>query len=86
MDTKKSSLIAKVKTFLKKSNLPFIKIKDTENILLMKSVGSHHYLLIQFYDMPDKWFDDRNYFDIKVAYGIDYKQVVSAVERYLNGE
>lgn len=86
MDTKKSSLIAKVKTFLKKSNLPFIKIKDTENILLMKSVGSHHYLLIQFYDMPDKWFDDRNYFDIKVAYGIDYKQVIGAVERYLNGQ
>lgn len=86
MDTKKSSLIARVKTFLKKSNLPFTKIKDTENILLMKSVGSHHYLLIQFYDMPDKWFDDRNYFDIKVAYGIDYKQVVDAVERYLNGE
>lgn len=86
MDTKKSSLIARVKTFLKKSNLPFIKIKDTENILLMKSVGSHHYLLIQFYDMPDKWFDDRNYFDIKVAYGIDYKQVIGAVERYLNGQ
>lgn len=86
MDTKKSSLIARVKTFLKKSNLPFTKIKDTENILLMKSVGSHHYLLIQFYDMPDKWFDDRNYFDIKVAYGIDYKQVVSTVERYLNGQ
>jgi len=86
MDTKKNSLITKVKTFLKKSNLPFTKIKNTENLLLMKSVGNHHYLLIQFYDMPDKWFDDRNYFDIKVAYGIEYKQVIGAVERYLNGQ
>lgn len=84
MNKTKKSFINKVNNFLKKSGLPFKRIQDTENLLIMKASGSHHYLLIEFYDMPKKWFDDRNYFDIKVAYGIDYNQVVNAVERYLN--
>jgi hypothetical protein len=52
----------------------------------MRSVASHHYLLIQFFDMPDNWFEDRKYFDIKVAYGKDIKQVTESIERYLRGE
>jgi hypothetical protein len=52
----------------------------------MRSVGSHHYLLIQFYDMPDNWFNDRKYFDIKVAYGNDVSQVKESIERYLRGQ
>ena len=82
----KQSLINKVKTYLKKSELPYTKIPDTENLLVMRSVGSHHYLLIQFYDMPDNWFNDRKYFDIKVAYGNDVSQVKESIERYLRGQ
>jgi hypothetical protein len=52
----------------------------------MRSVGSHHYLLIQFFDMPDNWFSDRKYFDIKVAYGNDISQVKESIERYLRGQ
>lgn len=82
----KQSLINRVKAYLKKSELPYTKIPDTENLLVMRSVGSHHYLLIQFYDMPDNWFNDRKYFDIKVAYGNDVSQVKESIERYLRGQ
>jgi hypothetical protein len=86
MEKTKQSFIARVKTYLKKSELPYTRIPDTENLLVMRSVGSHHYLLIQFYDMPHNWFEDRKYFDIKVLYGNDIKQVSSGIERYLKGE
>lgn len=82
----KQSLINRVKAYLKKSELPYTKIPDTENLLVMRSVGSHHYLLIQFFDMPDNWFSDRKYFDIKVAYGNDVSQVKESIERYLRGQ
>lgn len=82
----KQSLINRVKAYLKKSELPYTKIPDTENLLVMRSVGSHHYLLIQFFDMPDNWFSDRKYFDIKVAYGNDISQVKESIERYLRGQ
>lgn len=85
MNKTKQSFIARVKTFLKKSELPYTRIPDTENLLVMRSVGTHHYLLIQFYDMPESWFNDRKYFDIKIAYGNNYAQVTSAIERYLKG-
>ena len=86
MNKTSKSFITKVRAFLKKSELPYTRIKDTENILVMRSVGSHHYLLIQFYDMPESWFNDRKYFDIKIAYGNNYAQVTDSIERYLNGQ
>jgi len=86
MEKIKQSFIARVKTFLKKSELPYTRIPDTENLLVMRSVGSHHYLLIQFYDMPQNWFEDRKYFDIKVVKGRELMQVTRAIERYLKGE
>lgn len=86
MEKIKQSFIARVKTFLKKSELPYTRIPDTENLLVMRSVGSHHYLLIQFYDMPQNWFEDRKYFDIKVVKGKELMQVTRAIERYLKGE
>lgn len=36
--------------------------------------------------MPENWFEDRKYFDIKVAYGNDIKQVKGAIECYLKGQ
>jgi hypothetical protein len=80
------SFIAKVKTYLKKAELPYARIPDTENILVLRSAGSHHYLLIQFYDMPQGWLENRKYFDIKVTKGIDYNQVTNSIERYLKGK
>ena len=77
------SFIAKVKTYLKKAELPYVRIPDTENLLVLRSAGSHHYLLIQFYDMPKGWLNERRYFDIKITKGIDYNQVTASIERYL---
>jgi hypothetical protein len=86
MNKTSKSFIARVKTYLKKSELPYTRIPYTDNLLVMRSVGTHHYLLIQFYDMPESWFNDRKYFDIKIAYGNNYAQVTGDIERYLNGQ
>lgn len=86
MQKTKHSFIAKVRTYLKKSGLRYTRIPDTENLLVLRSAGSHHYLLIQFYDMPQGWLENRKYFDIKVTKGIDYNQVTSSIEKYLQGK
>lgn len=86
MEKIRHSFIARVKTYLKKAELPYTRIPNTENLLVMRSVGSHHYLLIKFYDMPDNWFQDRKYFDIKVVEGNELKQVTESIERYLRGQ
>lgn len=85
MNSPSKFFISRVKTFLKKAELPFTRIPDTENILVLRASGSHHYLLIQFYDMPKGWLNDRKYFDIKITRGVDYNQVTNSIERYLKG-
>lgn len=79
-----NAFIEKIRKYLKENELPFINVNGSKNILLLRASGSYHYLLIQFYDMPEKWMQERRYFDIKTAYAIDYNQLTNAINRYLN--
>lgn len=79
-----NSFIEKIRKYLKQNDLPFINVNGSKNILVLRASGSYHYLLIQFYDMPEKWMQERRYFDIKTAYAIDYNQLTNAINRYLN--
>jgi len=59
-------------------------IEGTNNLLVLKSEGEYHYLVIQFSDFPDHWFEKRRHFKFKVVYGVNYEQLVNAIERYFN--
>jgi len=76
--------INKIHRYLKDNNLPFINVRDSKNILLLRSAGSYHYLVIQFFDMPEKWIYDSRHFKIKTAYAIEYNQLINSINRYLN--
>lgn len=84
MDKIKLNTLAKVRTYLKGLDIPFMKV-DNDNILLLRSSGSHHYLLVQVYSMPEGWFSARRHFDIKVVRPSDYKKAVESVNKYLKG-
>lgn len=76
--------INKIRRYLKDNNLPFINVQDSKNIMLLRSAGSYHYLVIQFFEMPDKWMYERRHFKIKTAYAIDYNQLINSINRYLD--
>jgi hypothetical protein len=76
--------IDKIKKYLKENGIPFINVNDSKNILVLRSAGSYHYLVIQFFGMPDKWMYERRHFKIKTAYAIDYKQLINSINRYLD--
>lgn len=78
------SLINKTKKYLKEKDLPFINVNDSHNLMVLKASGGYHYLVIQFFDMPEKWMYQRRHFNIKTAYAIDYKQLTNAINRYLD--
>lgn len=84
MDKIKISTLTKVKSYLKKLDIPFMKV-DNDNILLLRSAGSHHYLLVQVYSMPEGWFSARRHFDIKVIRPSDYKKAIESIDKYLKG-
>lgn len=76
-------LCNKVRRALRERGLRYSSVLGGNNILVLKSSGDYHYLLIQFEELPDHWLVDRNYFDFKIAYAISYEQILHALDRYL---
>lgn len=76
--------INKVKRYLDEVNVPFMELGQTRNLVVLRASGSYHYLLVHFYDMPDKAMDNFKYFDVKTTYAINSDQVIESVKRYLN--
>ena len=82
MDKIKLNTLTKVRAYLKNLNIPYLKVHN-DNILLLRSAGSHHYLLVQVYSMPEGWFSARRHFDIKVVRPNDYKKAIESIDKYL---
>ena len=76
--------VNKIKRYLDEVKVPFMELGQTRNIVILRASGSHHYLLVHFYDMPDKAMDNFKYFDVKTTYAINSDQVIESVKRYLD--
>jgi hypothetical protein len=78
--------ISKVKRHLKENDIPFMNVNDSKNLMILRPAGNYHYLVIQFFEMPDEWMYDRRHFSIKTAYAIDFNQIINSIKRYLKDE
>jgi hypothetical protein len=78
-----AGLASKVRRALKEKGLRYASVLGGNNLLVLKSNGNYHYLLIQFEDLPEHWMTDRKYFNIKIAYAINHEQILNAIDRYL---
>jgi hypothetical protein len=78
--------VNKIKRYLDEVNIPFMELGQTRNLVVLRASGSYHYLLLHFYDMPDKAMDNFKYFDVKTAYAINSDQLIEAIKRYLDGK
>jgi hypothetical protein len=76
-------LCNKTKRSLREKGLRYASVLGGNNLLVLKSSGDYHYLLIQFDHLPEHWITDRKYFNIKIAYAIDHDQILNAIDRYL---
>jgi hypothetical protein len=76
-------LCNKTKRSLREKGLRYASVLGGNNLLVLKSSGDYHYLLIQFEHLPEHWMTDRKYFNIKIAYAIDHEQILNAIDRYL---
>jgi hypothetical protein len=76
-------LCNKTKRSLREKGLRYASVLGGNNLLVLKSSGDYHYLLIQFDHLPEHWITDRKYFNIKIAYAINHEQILNAIDRYL---
>lgn len=76
-------LVNKVKRSLRERGLRYSSVLGGNNILVLKSNGDYHYLLIQFEELSEYWVYDQRHFNFKIAYAMNHEQVLNAVDRYL---
>lgn len=76
--------INRIKRYLDEIKVPFIELGETRNLVVLRASGSHHYLIIQFYDMPENSMKNFKYFDVKTSYAINSDQVIESIKRYLD--
>jgi hypothetical protein len=53
--------------YLKEEKIPFRTVNE-KNILVMRANSRYHYCVVEFFDMPQDWYDRQNYFKFKRIY------------------
>ena len=69
--------------YLKGERVPY-KIVNEKNILVMRANSRYHYCVVEFFDMPQAWYDTQNYFKFKRIYaGQSGKSIIIKLNEYL---
>ena len=76
-----TSQIGKVKKYLTDNNIPFMRLPDTENYMVLRASGGYHYLILKFYDMPiNNWKG----FEFKIEEVQSLEESVKAIDKYFS--
>ena len=69
--------------YLKKEKIPF-KTVNEKNILVMRANSRYHYCVVEFFDMPQDWYDRQQYFKFKRIYpGQSGNSIIIKLNEYL---
>ena len=69
--------------YLKGEGVPY-KIVNDKNILVMRANSRYHYCVVEFFDMPQEWYNTQNYFKFKRIYpGQSGKSIIIKLNEYL---
>lgn len=68
---------------LRNAGVPYKTVND-KNILVLRSNSRYHYCVVEFFDMPQEWYDKQNYFKFKRIYpGQPVKTIITKLNEYL---
>jgi hypothetical protein len=69
--------------YLKEEKIPFRTVNE-KNILVMRANSRYHYCVVEFFDMPQDWYDRQQYFKFKRIYPKQTgKTVIKKLNEYL---
>jgi len=69
--------------YLKEEKIPFRTVNE-KNILVMRANSRYHYCMVEFFDMPQDWYNRQQYFKFKRIYpGQSGKSIIIKLNEYL---
>ena len=69
--------------YLKDIGVPY-KMVHEKNILVMRANSRYHYCVVEFFDVPQDWYDKQNYFKFKRIFpGQSGNSIIIKLNEYL---
>jgi hypothetical protein len=69
--------------YLRDQQIPY-KILEDKNILVMKANSRYHYCVVEFFGMPQEWYDKQQYFKFKRIFaGQSGNSIIIKLNEYL---
>jgi len=75
-----------VEKYLKDNGIPYLKIDDSINLVVLKNSTNSHYCTIEFYEMGEGWFEKKKPFTFHRIVSRKAYQILSLINNYLGND
>lgn len=75
-----------VEKYLKDNGIPYLKIDDSINLVVLRNSNSSHYCTIEFFEMSDEWFNKKQPFKFHRIIGNKVYQILALIKKYLSND
>jgi hypothetical protein len=75
-----------VEKYLKENGIPYLKVDDSINLVVLRNSNSSHYCTIEFFEMGEDWFNKKQPFTFHRIVSRKVYQIVALVKKYLGND
>lgn len=75
-----------VEKYLNSIGVPYLKIDDSLNLVMLRNSHSSHYCTIEFFQIQDDWFEARKPFTFERIVSRKAYQIKALIDKYLKDD
>ena len=75
-----------VEKYLKENGIPYLKVDDSINLVVLRNSKDSHYCTIEFYEMGDGWFEKKKPFKFHRIISRKAYQILALIKKYLGDD
>lgn len=75
-----------VEKYLKENRIPYLRVDDSINLVVLRNSKNSHYCTIEFYEMGEGWFDKKKPFTFHRIVSRKVYQILALIKKYLGNE
>jgi hypothetical protein len=75
-----------VEKYLKENGIPYLKIDDSINLVVLRNSTASHYCTIEFYELGEGWFEKKKPFTFHRIVSRKAYQILELIKKYLSND
>jgi hypothetical protein len=75
-----------IEKYLNENGIPYLKIEDSLNLVMLKKSKSSHYCTIEFLEISEDWFNKYKPFEFKRIISRKAYQIKELIKKYLKDD